>query len=76
MKYSLIYFERTNIYPENLEKLKKKFNLISIDNFKNIMKISNEKIKLIKLKYEKKNYNFNKKFFSKKYKKMENNQLE
>tara|TARA_B100001063_G_scaffold236546_1_gene256452 strand:- start:2099 stop:3037 length:939 start_codon:yes stop_codon:yes gene_type:complete len=65
MKYSLIYFERTNIYPENLEKLKKKFNLISIDNFKNIMKISKEEIKLIKAIYVDQNYNFNKKFFQK-----------
>lgn len=65
MKYSLIYFERTNIYPENLEKLKKKFNLISIDNFKNIMNISMEEIKLIKAIYVDQNYNFNKNFFQK-----------
>jgi D-3-phosphoglycerate dehydrogenase len=65
MKYSLIYFKRTNIHLDNLKKLKEKFNLILIDNFKNIFKISKDKIKLINTIYVDQNYNLNKKFFQK-----------
>ena len=65
MKFSLVYFKRTNIHPDNLKKLKKKFNLILINNFKNITKISKDKIKLINTIYVDQNYNFNKKFFQK-----------
>ena len=49
MKYNLIYFKRTNIHPENLNKLKEKFNLIPINNFKSIAKISKNKIRLLML---------------------------
>ena len=65
MKYNLIYFKRTNIHPENLNKLKEKFNLIPINNFKSIAKISKNKIRLINAVYADQNYNFNKNFFQK-----------
>jgi len=65
MKYNLVYFKRTNIHSDNLKKLRKKFNLILIDNFKNITKISKDKVKLINTIYVDQNYNFNKKFFQK-----------